>query len=214
MGGVRAGVLGTEAGARGGGDDSGDVLGGGDPPGTLGVNDAVAMSTGKISYVTKDWDADSPKFTQPSIRISGTTIDQVFAALKRMGEWGQGGGVLKLAVPGDFVSSLTVTLSANLVRRLPQWQGYAHARPAEKKAWDHMFRKLTDHEDRHVEIAVEEARKLADDLIGQTVKNAATMVAAANRRLAARQRKLDAETDHGAKEGVPYGDVILDLQGT
>jgi hypothetical protein len=49
MGGVRAGVLGTEAGARGGGDDSGDVLGGGDPPGTLGVNDALAMSTGKIA---------------------------------------------------------------------------------------------------------------------------------------------------------------------
>ena len=47
MGGVRVGILGTDAGVRGGAGDSNDVLGGGDPPGTLGVNYADAMSAGK-----------------------------------------------------------------------------------------------------------------------------------------------------------------------
>src|ERR1700730_2510101 len=97
MGGVRAGLLGTDAGARGGPDD-GDVLGGGDPPGTLGLNGAVAMSTGKIEDVRKDWDPDSPKLTDPIV-VSGATIDQVLAALNRLPEWGKGGGVLKLQVP-------------------------------------------------------------------------------------------------------------------
>jgi len=214
MGGVRAGVLGTEAVPRGGGDSADDILGGGDPPGTLGVSDAIAMSTLKIAYVSKDWDPDSPKFTDPTVSITGATIDQALAALNRLREWGEGGGILRMAVPGDFASSLSVTLSANLVRRMPHWQAYSKAPAAQKKAWDHMFRKLTDHEDRHVEIAVEEAKKVADGLIGQSTQDAKTTVAAANRRLAARQKKLDDETHHGAKEGVPYGDVILDLQGT
>jgi hypothetical protein len=212
MGGVRVGLLGTEA-AAGGGSDDDDVLAGGDPPGTLGVNGTVAMSTGKIEDVRKDWDPDSPKFTDPIV-VSGVTIDQVLAALNHLPEWGKGGGVLKLQVPDDFSSSHSVTLSANLVRRLPQWKQYDHARDAEKAAWNHMFRKLTDHEDRHVEIAVEEARKLADDLIGQTTAEAAKTVRAANRRLEARQKKLDDETDHGAKPGVKYGDVIMDLSRT
>jgi hypothetical protein len=213
MAGIRVGILGTDAAVRGGAGDSNDVLGGGDPPGTLGVNAADAMSTGKIEYVTKDWDPDSPKSTDPLV-VSGATIDQVSRALNRLPEWGQGGGVLKLAIPADFASSHSVTLSANLVRRLPQWKQYDSARDAEKAAWNRMFRKLTDHEDRHVEIAVEEAGRLADALIGQAATEAAKTVAAANRRLESRQKRLDDETSHGAREGVKYGDVILDLSHT
>jgi hypothetical protein len=209
MGGVRAGLLGVEAGApRAGCDD--DILGGGDAPGTLGVN---AMSTGKIEDVSKDWNADSPKFTDP-IAVSGATLAAVAEALQRRDEWGQGGGVLKLAIPADFSSGHTVTLSANLVRRLPVWWQYDRARDVEKAAWNHMFRKLAEHEDRHVEIAVEEAVRLAQDLIGQSPTEAAKTVAAANHRLQARQEKLDADTAHGAKEGVQYGDVILVLSRT
>ena len=215
MGGVRVGILGTDAGVRGGtgAADSNDVLAGGDPPGTLGVDSADAMSAGKIEYVTKDWDPDSPKSTEPIV-VSGATIDQVLRALNRLPEWGQGGGVLKLAIPADFAGSHSVTLSANLVRRLPEWKQYDSARDAEKAAWNHMFRKLTDHEDRHVEIAVEEAGKLADALIGQTPAEAARTVAAANRRLEGRQKRLDDDTDHGSRTGVKYGDVILDLSHT
>jgi hypothetical protein len=214
MGGVRAGLLGTDAGLGAGPGDAGDILGGGDPPGTLGVIAADAMSTAKIEYVTKDWDPDSPKITTPSMVVSGATIDQVAAVLRNKQEWGEGGGVLKLAIPRDFASSHTVTLSAILVRRLPQWKQYDSARGPEKAAWNHMFRKLTDHEDRHVEIAVEEAVKLAGALIGQTTVEATRTVAAANRRLQSRQKQLDDETEHGAKAGVKYGDVILDLSRT
>jgi hypothetical protein len=213
MGGVRAGILGTDAAARGGSDDADDVLGGGDPPGTLGVGDVVAMSTGKIEYVSKDWDPDSPHDTRPIV-VAGKTIDLVLAALNRLHEWGLGGGTLKLDIPADFASSHSVTLSANLVRRLPEWKQYDAARTAEKAAWDHMFRKLTEHENRHVEIAVEDAKKLAADLIGQTTTDAAKAVQAANRRLEDRQKKLDDETGHGARPGVKYGDVIMDLSRT
>ena len=213
MGGTRTTLLGTAPAPRGGTDDP-NILGAGDAPGTLGgTAEAVPMSTGKIEYVSKDWDPDTPKHTDPII-VSGANIDQVLAALNRLGEWGKGGGILKLDIPADFSSSHSVTLSANLIRRLPQWKQYESARDAEKNAWNHMFRKLTDHEDRHVEIAVEEAGKLAQDLIGQSTREAKTLVNSANRKLEARQRQLDDQTDHGAKPGVKYGDVILDLSKT
>ncbi len=37
------------------------------------------------------------------------------------------------------------------------------------------------------------------------------MVTEANRRMAQRQQDMDDACDHGAKENVPYGDVILDI---
>ncbi len=213
MGGVRSGLLGTEAPALGGGDDSDDILGGGDPPGTLGINEADPMSTAKIGYVKKDWDKDSPELTDPIV-ISGATIDQVWNVLKGMSEWGEGGGHLELEFPGDFASSQSVVLKAHLVRRLVQWKEYDKAREAEKTAWTKMYRKLMEHEDRHVEIAVEEAEKLATSLIGKTKAEGKAATKAANTQMLSRQHELDAETRHGEKEGVKYGDVILDLSHT
>ena len=213
MGGVRSGLLGTEAPALGGGADSDDILGGGDPPGTLGINEAEPMSTAKIGYVKSDWDKDSPEFTDPFV-ISGATIDQVWNVLKGMSEWGEGGGHLELEFPNDFASSQSVVLKAHLVRRLVQWKEYDKARGVEKEAWNKMFRKLMEHEDRHVEIAVEEAEKLAASLIGQTKAQGKAATKTANSQMLARQHKLDTETRHGEKEGVKYGDVILDLSKT
>jgi predicted secreted Zn-dependent protease len=213
MGGVRVGVLGTDGAALGGGDDVDDVLGGGDPPPTLGVHAPVAMSTGKIEYVSKNWDPDGAEVTYYD--VSGTTIDQVAAALQRAGrKWGHGGGKIKLDIPADFPSSHSVTVSAKLTIDLPQWKQYEQARDPEKMAWNRMFRKLRDHEDGHVEIAVAAAGKLAEDLIGQTTAQALKMLDAAVRRMKSEQQKLDDATDHGAKPGVKYGDVILDLAGT
>ncbi len=141
--------------------------------------------------------------------------DQVAAALQRLsGRWGHGGGTLKLDIPADFSSSHTVTLSAQLGLHLPRWKQYDQARDVEQVAWNHMFRKLREHEDRHVEIVVEEANKFAEDLIGQTTTQALKALHTAIRSLKDRQKKLDDETDHGAKPGVKYGDVILDLAGT
>jgi hypothetical protein len=213
MGGVRVGLLGTDAAALGGGDDVDDVLGGGDPPRTLGVHAPDAMSTGKIEYVSKNWDPDGAEVTYYD--VSGTTIDQVAAALQRIGtKWGHGGGTLKLDIPADFSTSHTVTVSARLGLQLPQWKQYEQARDPEKVAWNRMFRKLREHEDGHVEIAVAAAAKLAEDLIGQTTAQALKMLDAAVRSMKDSQKKLDDATDHGARPGVKYGDVILDLAGT
>jgi hypothetical protein len=77
-----------------------------------------------------------------------------------------------------------------------------------------MFRKLTDHEDRHLAIAIEEGNQLALDLAGQDIDKIAKLVTAANARMAKRQGELDGATDHGAKAGVQYGDVILDTSIT
>ena len=212
MGGIRTGILGTDADAHSSSDDD-DVLGGGDPPGTLGAGNAVAMSSGKIGYVSKNWDADSPEVS--TYDVSGATIDQVAAALQRQGQrWGHGGGELKLDIPADFSSSHSVTLTAKLAMHLPTWKQYEQAKDPEKVAWNRMFRKLRDHEDRHVAIAAEEASQLAQDLIDQTKAQALKLLDAAVRRLKARQKTLDDDTDHGAKPGVKYGDVILDLEGT
>jgi hypothetical protein len=213
MGGVRSGLLGTDAPALGGGDDSDDILGGGDPPGTLGINEAEPMSTAKIGYVKKDWDRDSPEFTKPIV-VSGATIDKLWETLRDMGEWGEGGGRLDLVFPRDFASSQSVVLKAHLVRRLVQWKEYDKVRDVEKAAWTSMYRKLMDHEDRHVEIAVEAAGQLADELIGKTKDEGKAAEKAANARMRALQQKLDDDTDHGQKKGVKYGDVILDMSHT
>jgi Bacterial protein of unknown function (DUF922) len=213
MGGVRSGLLGTDAPALGGGDDSDDILGGGDPPGTLGINETEPMSTAKIGYVKKDWDRDSPEFTKPII-VSGATIDKLWETLRNMSEWGEGGGRLDLLFPRDFASSQSVVLKAHLVRRLVQWKEYDKVRDVEKAAWTSMYRKLMDHEDRHVEIAVEAAERLADELIGKTKDEGKAAQQAANARMRALQQKLDDDTDHGQKKGVKYGDVILDMSHT
>jgi predicted secreted Zn-dependent protease len=108
-------------------------------------------------------------------------------------------------------TDLTITLRANLERRMPEWADYKSASAAAQREWNHMFRKLTDHEDRHVEIAVEEADKLAADLVGHDISDIAKMVTAANKRMADRQKALDDATDHGARPGAQYGDVSLDV---
>jgi hypothetical protein len=75
-----------------------------------------------------------------------------------------------------------------------------------------MVRKLAAHEDRHVAIAVEEADRLAQDLVGKEISDIVQLVTDANTRMQQRQDELDdpSNTDHGAKPGVQYGDVNLD----
>ena len=96
---------------------------------------------------------------------------------------------------------------------MPTWSGYARASAGAKAEWDRMVRKLAAHEDRHVAIAIEEAEQLAKDLIGKEISDIARMVTDANARMQARQDELDdpSHTDHGAKRGVQYGNVNLDI---
>jgi Bacterial protein of unknown function (DUF922) len=216
MGGVRVGLLGTEAGALPGADSDApvDVLGGGDPPRILGIDGPIPLDDIQriIAKVDKDWDPPNPR-TTPAITVGGTTLAQAADALNRLPEWGQGGGQIRAEPirPGNS-TNLTVKLHANLIRRMPTWSGYAKASPAAKAEWDRMIGKLGAHEDRHVAIAVEEAEQLAKDLIGKDISDIAQMVTDANARMQQRQDELDdpSNTDHGAKPGVLYGDVTLD----
>jgi len=207
-------MLGTQADARTGarGDSSIDLFGGGEPPGILGADGAIQLDVSRIiAKVTRDWDASNPSSTAPLV-VSGTTIARVGRALNALPEWGQGGGTLSVdAIPVGTSTDLTITLKANLVRRMPQWTDYPQASTRAKAEWDQMVAKLAVHEDRHVATAVEEAEILAQDLVGQEIAKIASMVTAANRRLAKRQNDMDQACDHGAKEGVEYGDVSLDI---
>ena len=73
-----------------------------------------------------------------------------------------------------------------------------------------MIEKLKAHEQRHMDITIEHGDALVQDLAGKEIGVIARMVTARNRQMAADQQKLDADTDHGAKPGVTYGDVFLD----
>jgi Bacterial protein of unknown function (DUF922) len=215
MGGVRVGILGTDADAGSGSDAANDILGGGDPPGVLGANEVIPLDDiqRSIAKVTKDWDPPNPR-TTPPIVVGGATLEKAADQLNKLAEWGEGGGSLRTErIPPGNSTNLTVKLHGNLVRRLPTWSGYAKASPAAKAEWDQMVRKLAAHEDRHVAIAIEEAEQLAKDLIGKEISDIAQMVTDANARMQARQDELDdpSHTDHGAKPGVPYGDVNLDI---
>ncbi|MGH8137954.1 MAG: DUF922 domain-containing protein [Steroidobacteraceae bacterium] len=217
MGGVRVGILGTEADARpasGGGSSEGDLFGGGDPPGTLGVDSAIPLDDVQriIAKVTKDWEPPNPRSTPPII-VGGATLERAAQQLNALPEWGEGGGrLLADEIKSGISTNLTVHLHAHLVRRLPTWTGYAKASAAAKAEWDQMVAKLAAHEDRHVAIAIEEADQLAKDLVGKEISDIAQMVTDANARMRTRQDDLDdpANTDHGAKPGVQYGDVSLD----
>jgi hypothetical protein len=215
MGGVRVGILGTDAGARDRSAGSDDILGGGAPPRVLGVDEAIALDSIQriISKVTKDWDPPNPR-TTPPIVVGGATLEKAAEQLNRLSEWGQGGGSLRTeSIAAGTSTNLTVTMHANLVRRLPTWSGYTRASAGAKAEWDRMVRKLAVHEDRHVAIAIEEAEQLAKDLVGREISDIAQMVTDANARMQARQDELDdpSHTDHGAKPGVQYGDVNLDI---
>jgi hypothetical protein len=164
-----------------------------------------------VKAVTKDWVPPAPR-TTPEIVVQGKTLAQVGDELNKLSEWGQGGGVLRTdAISSGTSLTVTVNIHAGLIKRLPRWTKYAEASPAVRAEWDQMFAKLTIHENRHLEIAIEEAEALARDLIGVEIGEIADLVTAANQTMHTRQEQLDADSDHGARAGVPYGDVILDI---
>jgi hypothetical protein len=76
MGGVRVGILGTdaEALARSGGADA--ILGGGDPPGVLGVDVAIPLDKIQRSIAKVTQDRDDPSHTdqgaKPGVHLDTT----------------------------------------------------------------------------------------------------------------------------------------------
>lgn len=75
-----------------------------------------------------------------------------------------------------------------------------------------MAPKLEAHEQRHVDIAVEEADRVAADLAVKSVDDMVPTINAGNARMQQRQNDLDSpnNSDHGAKPHVTYGGVFLD----
>jgi hypothetical protein len=194
------------------------VTGGGADPGPIGLKGgAPIVIDRKVAKVDdSDWKPPSPG-TTPEIVVHGKTLADVAAALDKRDEWGRGGGMFRsVPIPPGSSPTVDVTLKANLVKILPKWPEYASASTAAKAEWDKMVAKLEVHEQRHVDIAIEEADKLAKDLVGKSVDDIASTVTAANASMKSRQDDLDAptNTDHGAKPGVKYGDVSLDTSIT
>ena len=184
-------------------------------PSPIGSFPAVPMDGGAtvariITNVTRDWSPPTPRAT-PEIVVHGRSLTEVFDALNRLREWGEGGGMLRTdAVPSGTSPTVTVVAHANLVLRIPRWAEYGSASTAARAEWDQMVAKLRIHEERHMAIAVEEADNLAAALMGREISEIPTLVTDANRTLRQRQDQMDADTNHGANPGVAYGDVILD----
>jgi hypothetical protein len=178
-------------------------------PGPIGVTPAKSGDR-LVTKVIRDWVALTLA-TTPEIEVSGTTLADVADDLNTREEWGQGGGgVTNDPVEVGTSASVTVTLRGNFIRILPTWRQYNQASAAAKAEWDRMLRALAAHEDRHVEIALEEANRLAVELIGREIGQIVSAVNAFGRRLHQRQERFDDETSHGAKPGVKYGGVYLD----
>lgn len=188
--------------------------GGFDLPGVLGGGGSVPLGATPIVGVERDWDPPSPDTTALA-NVGGRTLAQAGVQLQALGEWGRGGGAIRseahpVAIAGGFL----VRLRGNLIKRLPTWSGYASASHAAKDEWDRMIAKLDAHEQRHLDIAIEEADACAADLLGKDMSQVPARVSHFNARMARRQRELDRDTDSGTKSGVPYGDITLDTSIT
>ena len=184
------------------------VTGGGATPPLTGIE--LKAGDRIITKVTRDWDAANPALST-SAEVHGKNSLEVGKALMALpGEWGQGGGsILNDAVPDGTSAEVTVTLHGGLFKKMPKWAEYSQASTAAKKNWDDMFAKLEIHESKHVQNAAEAAEKCATDLMGKEILQMPGIVTRANAAMAAAQKKLDDATDHGAKENVPFGDVIM-----
>lgn len=182
-----------------------------DVPGPWGVTPLKAGDR-IVTKVTKDWDPVTLE-TTPERVVNGKTIQDVADDLNTYDEWGQGGGGIPMGPTVPFGTSATVEieLKGKFIRILPEWRQYGTASTAAKAEWDRMLAKLKIHEDRHVEIALEECNKLATDLVGKEIGQIATMINASGRRIRQRQSQLDTDTKNGSKPGVKYGDVSLDI---
>ncbi len=187
---------------------------GGSVTGPVGTDSAVTLVDRIIARVVKDWDSPNPN-TTPWVEVPGATLADVGAALDANDEWGQGGGRLRSdRIPVGTSTNLTIQLHGNLQRRVARWRNYATASAAAKAEWDRMIGKLTAHEQRHMDIAIEEFDKVAADLVGKDIDQIVSLVTAANAAAETRQHQLDTSTDHGSRRGVTYGDVFLDTSIT
>jgi Bacterial protein of unknown function (DUF922) len=207
MGGARIpGPIGTDPSQTNGNFRPGALSAGFDFPGPISVS-----TDPRVGTVVVDWHPPNPT-TTPAIIVRGATLADVAADLDTHGEWGQGGGSLRFAPLENITDKeFTVHLHGNLLLLLPEWVGLENKSPAVQAEWNRMLGKLRAHEQRHVDIAIEEGDRLAKLLKGKEITKIAALVTAANATMNRRQNALDADTAGGTRPGVPYGDISLDV---
>lgn len=182
--------------------------------GPLGFDvEADPLTDRAVSRVDCDW-IPTPKPNAEPIKVSAGNLAELAAALAPLPEAGEGGGRLR-ADPVKIGTSaeVTVTLHGNLVNRAVEWVGYENASAAARAHWDTVLANLKRHEQRHMDIAIEEGNALASLLIGHKIGSKPSIedkVTAANSRMKTRQEELDTDSDHGRKKGHPYGDCNID----
>jgi hypothetical protein len=183
------------------------------PP--VGHDSAEPLTQRIVKKVVCDW-VPTPNPNMTPIIVKAANLAELAQALGQLPEAGEGGGKLRIdPVPIGTSPDVTVTLHGNLVNRAAQWDGYDQASAAAKAHWDTVLGNLKRHETRHMEIAIEEGNALAQRLIGHQIGSQPTLtekVDAANIKMKASQVKMDspAESDHGKKQGHPYGDCNID----
>jgi len=185
------------------------------------TDEPIELGTNKkISKVTKDW-SDPPSVT-PTLtpEVSGDSLKAVLVELKKLTEWGTGGGTLEgtgkngelFAEPSADGKSYTLALHGNFILTLVKWKEYDTMTDPQKKAWDDMIALLTKHEREHVAISYRGAQKLIKTLTGIDVTLAKQKVADANTDIQADQDDFDsaAKTDHGKNDYLTFPKVVLD----
>jgi hypothetical protein len=185
-------------------------------PGPLGADlEPVPLADRFVTKVDVDWDPTPQPDTTP-IQVSGATLADVVANMSQLPEAGKGGGSLRAdPVAVGTGASVTATLHGNLVNKIVEWTDYASASAAARAEWDRAIAHLKKHEQRHMEIAIEEGNALAKLLIGHKIGSTPSItdkVTAANTKMQKRQDDLDSpsESDHGRKQGHAFGDCNID----
>jgi hypothetical protein len=183
-------------------------------PGPLGIGfEPEPLADVFVTKVTKDWDP-TPKPDTTPISVGGATLADLAANLAQLPEAGKGGGALRADAPVITTSGATVALHGNLVNKVVDWTGFSAASAAAQAEWTRVLTNLKRHEQRHMDIAVEEGNALAKLLIGHKIgskPNIVDKVSDANTAMQKRQNDLDspAESDHGRKVGHAFGDCNL-----
>lgn len=191
--------------------------------GAGGVRSAVgplgqAANQPKVGKVEKKWDT-TKRETTPKPVGEGVTLAALAKSLdaKTPGhEWGKGGGKLgmdPIRVSGSQ-KTFTVILRGTFINIIPEWKAADRQKataPA-KAEWERFIKKLKNHEEGHVEIALKAFEALAKELIGKPIGEVNSTIVEANKDLKQAQVDFDApgETDHGKKKGHKYGDALLD----
>ncbi len=185
-------------------------------PGPLGSGeDPIPLSGKTIVKVTKNW-TDPPTLTPGRTpTVSGKTLKAVLVELKKLAEWGSGGGVIddiQANSPDSAPTQFTVNLTATFTMTLVDWADYRDASTEQKAAWDAMIVKLKKHEQEHVRISHSRFNKLVSDLRGKPVETASSLVVSAKSDEAQAQIDFDstAQTDHGANAFGSFPIVELD----